>query len=66
MNKYVCINCGFTVEAMKGCDIKCYRCRRLMFETKQMRDEDLMRDEMVLCFENQFNYRMDHLDDDDK
>jgi len=53
MIEYICINCGFSAEVIKGCDVKCYKCRRLMYPKREIKNEQLIRDEMITCFDEQ-------------
>lgn len=53
MIKYICLRCGFYIEALKGCEIKCPKCRRMMYADKGLKNEEILRQEMILCFEEQ-------------
>lgn len=47
---FVCIKCGKQVEAPNKASVVCTCCGRIMWREELLRNEDLIREEMVLNF----------------
>ncbi len=52
MKRFVCIKCGHQLEAINGSSVFCTRCGRKMWEEKDIRSSEIIREEMILNFEN--------------
>lgn len=54
MIEYRCYKCGHFIQAPKGSKITCTRCGRIMWESKEFKNEERIRQEMLLCFKEQW------------
>jgi len=48
---FICYKCGNYVEAPKKSTVTCTKCGRVMWEKAEFKNEDLIREEMLLNFE---------------
>ena len=51
LKTFVCYKCGNSVEAPKKSEVICTKCGRKMWIKDEFKNEDLIREEMVLNFD---------------
>jgi len=51
---FVCYKCGNDAQALKGASVRCTKCGRVMWEDKEFKNGEKIREEMILCFKSQY------------
>jgi len=53
LKTYKCWKCGSSIEAIKNSTVICTKCGRTMWPEETFKNEDLIREEMIINFKEQ-------------